>query len=178
MSCAFATSPSYDGKERGVVAVWTDEDIATLQLRLLPPGGDALVALLRRHRDSILLTAIALEGVPLIIIARQGILARLPVSGVMKKISQPEPILEAARHFLAEGNKVYLYVNLPEIPLPASVREAISAAVEETEEREVLRQRINDALDRGDKPGFMRLTQMLRAKEHPGERTRSNVRRN
>lgn len=155
-----------------------DEDIETLRLRLLPAGGDALVALLSQHRDNVLLTRIALEGVPLIIIARQGILARLPVSGAMKKISQPEPLLEAASHFLAGGNKVYLYVNLPEIPLPASVREAIHSAAAQMEEREILRQRINDALDCGDKPGFMRLTQMLRAKEHPGERTRSDVRRN
>lgn len=152
------------------------EQLEELRLKILPPGSEKIVALLIAHADQIALAKVAMEGVPLIILARHGVLARLPVKGVMSKLSSPEAIITPLGHFFQGRETLYLYTNLPALTVPPCVQEVLDEAARMQESREELKQRINAALDAMDREAFMRLSAELREKERLSERIRFDVR--
>lgn len=154
----------------------TQHAIDELRLKILPNGGERIIKLLALHTKQVVLSTIAMEGVPLIILARHGILARLPFEGTLQKLSAEAAITEALHRFFTGSDTLYLYVNLPDLPVPDCVADVMDEAAQNVQVYYELRQRINDALDAGDKERFMRLTAELKAKERIGERIRFDVR--
>lgn len=152
------------------------EQIEELRLKILPAGSERIVNLLIEHRDQVIMAKVAMEGVPLVILARHGVLARLPVKGMMSKLSNPTAIVEPLSHFFHGRDTLYLYTNLPAIAVPECVQEVLDEAALQVQSKEELKQRINAALDALDREAFMRLSAELREKERIGERTRFDVR--
>ncbi|MCL6445242.1 MAG: IDEAL domain-containing protein [Alicyclobacillus sp.] len=108
------------------------------------------------------MTHIVLENVPLLIIGRHGMIARIPVGGVVQKVSQPNDIMELLQTFFQRQDKLYLFVNLPDLPVPAEVAELLKEVQSRADRKEQLRKEIDSALDRRDEAAFMRASSELR----------------
>lgn len=140
----------------------TESEIAELRLKILPPGGEQVTELLGRFRERVTLTSVTLENVPLVILARHGMIARLPKGGDLEKLSQASAIVEALSRFFQGNDTLYLYINLPDLPIPSFVDALISEIALHVERKDTLRQAIDDALTRGDRREFARLAEEFR----------------
>ncbi|MCY0877006.1 MAG: IDEAL domain-containing protein [Firmicutes bacterium] len=152
------------------------EQLEELRLKILPAGSAKIVDLLIAHYDRVVPAKVAMEGVPLVIIARHGVLARLPIKGVMTKLSSPEAITTPLQHFFQGRETLYLYTNLPALTVPDCVQEVLDEAASRLQSTEELKRRINAALDAMDRETFMRLSAELRERERISERIRFDVR--
>ncbi|MBX5435610.1 MAG: IDEAL domain-containing protein [Alicyclobacillaceae bacterium] len=139
------------------------EDILVLKTKILPPGADIILDFLAARHHQVEMTHIVLENVPLVIIGRHGMIARIPVGGVLQKVSQTGEILDLLQTFLQKpDNKLYLFVNLPDLPLPVEVTQLLQEVQARAARKEQLYNTIDEALDRRDREAFMRATEELK----------------
>lgn len=136
----------------------TKDEILTLKTKLLPVGADTVIDFLATRHAQLEATNIVLENVPLLIIGRHGMIARIPIYGRIKKVSQPDEVLQTLQTFFSiqtpVPEKLYLFVNLPDLPIPPEVKQVLSEVEERTRLREQVKQKIDEALDARDKSAF------------------------
>ncbi|MFD1677340.1 IDEAL domain-containing protein [Alicyclobacillus fodiniaquatilis] len=136
----------------------TKEEILVLKTKLLPSGADAVIDFLAARHAQLEATNIVLENVPQLIIGRHGMIARIPINGRIKKVSQPEEVLQCLQTFFMQqsmnSDKLYVFVNLPDIPIPPEVQEVLSEVEAKALRREMVKKRIDEALDARDKLAF------------------------
>ncbi|WDL97468.1 IDEAL domain-containing protein [Alicyclobacillus sp. ALC3] len=130
------------------------EDILSLKAKILPSGADQILDFLAGRHHQVELTHIVLENVPLLIIGRHGMIARIPVGGVLQKVSQPAGILELLQTFFQKQETLYLFINLPELPVPAEVTRVLQEVQSRAQRKEELRKLIDRALDERDSALF------------------------
>jgi hypothetical protein len=138
------------------------EEILLLKTKILPAGADAIIDFLAARHHQIEMTHIVLENVPLLIIGRHGMIARIPVGGSIQKASQPQEILELLQAFFQKQDTLYLFVNLPDLHMPQEVVQVLEEVQRRAARKEELWQIIDQALDRRDKETFLRATDELR----------------
>lgn len=136
----------------------TKDELLTLKTKLLPSGADTVIDFLATRHAQLEATNIVLENVPLLIIGRHGMIARIPINGRIKKVSQPEEVLQALQSFFASiassSDKLYLFVNLPDLPIPTEVKELLSEVEERAKRRDMVKRKIDEALDNRDQIAF------------------------
>lgn len=135
----------------------TKDELLTLKTKLLPTGADSVIDFLAVRHAQLEATNIVLENVPLLIIGRHGMIARIPINGRIKKVSQSDDVVKALQTFFNNchsSDKLYLFVNLPDLPIPPEVKELLSEVEERTKLRETVKRKIDQALDNRDKVAF------------------------
>ncbi|QSO49446.1 IDEAL domain-containing protein [Alicyclobacillus mengziensis] len=148
------------------------EELLLLKTKILPQGADTVLDFLASRNQQVERTHIVLENVPLLIIGRHGMIARIPVSGSVHKVSKPDEILHQLRSFFSRQETLYLFVNLPDLPVPTEVTELLKEVQDRDAQKEALRQEIDNALSIRDKDAFIRATNALN--QLLGERRISN----
>ncbi|MCL6453102.1 MAG: IDEAL domain-containing protein [Alicyclobacillus sp.] len=138
------------------------EELMLLKTKILPPGADTVLDFLALRHQQVEFTNIVLENVPLLIIGRHGMIARLPVGGSVQKVSKPADILEQLRSFFNHQETLYLFVNLPDLPVPNEVTELLEEIDRRHMRKQHLRDQIDEALERRDKEAFLRATNELK----------------
>lgn len=133
------------------------EELLELKTKILPPGADAIIDVLASRHQQLEMTQIVLENVPLLILGRHGMIARIPIDGKLQKVSKPRVILDTLRSFFTGTDKLYVFVNLPDISLPAEVRDVLEEVEARANRKQQLLQHIDEALDRRDESEFYRL---------------------
>jgi hypothetical protein len=157
-----------------VSAVITESDLTELRMKILPPGGEQVVSLLNRYRDRVTVTSVTLENVPLVILGRHGMIARLPVDGGMQKLSEPAAMIKGLQAFLAGSSGLYLYANLPDLCVPPFVDDLIDEVARRAALRTKLGEQIDAALDARDAALFATLVNRLRQLDRELERNLEN----
>ncbi|KPV45298.1 IDEAL domain-containing protein [Alicyclobacillus ferrooxydans] len=137
------------------------EELLLLKTKILPQGADSILDFLAARHQQVELTHIVLENVPLLIIGRHGMIARIPAAGSVQKVSKPDEILSRLRSFFNRQDVLYLFVNLPDLPVPSEVTELLREVQKRDNEKERLRQQIDEALSARDKELFIRATNEL-----------------
>ena len=137
------------------------EELLLLKTKILPQGADSILDFLAARHQQVELTHIVLENVPLLIIGRHGMIARIPAAGSVQKVSKPDEILSQLRSFFNRQDVLYLFVNLPDLPVPSEVTELLREVQKRDNEKERLRQQIDEALSARDKELFIRATNEL-----------------
>jgi hypothetical protein len=132
------------------------EEILALKTKLLPSGADMIIDFLTGRHEQLDLTHIVLENVPLLIIGRHGMIARIPLHGRMEKVSQPEDILKTLQAFFQkqEQSTLYVFVNLPDLPIPHEITRLLNEIGERARRKEELERKVDEALDARDKYAF------------------------
>jgi hypothetical protein len=132
------------------------EEILALKTKLLPSGADMIIEFLAGRHEQLDLTHIVLENVPLLIIGRHGMIARIPLHGRLEKVSQPEDILKTLQAFFLKQEQLtlYVFVNLPDLPIPHEVTRLLSEISERALRKEELESKVDAALDKRDKYAF------------------------
>ncbi|WP_067931616.1 IDEAL domain-containing protein [Alicyclobacillus kakegawensis] len=130
------------------------EDILHLKTKILPAGAEMILDFLSSYLQQVELTSIVLENVPLLIIGRHGMIARIPNGGGIQKASQPKDIMALLQSYMPKNEKLYLFVNLPDLPLPAEVADVIREVEARAARKYELKQIIDEALDQRDKQRF------------------------
>jgi hypothetical protein len=132
------------------------EEILSLKTKLLPSGADMIIDFLAGRHEQLDLTHIVLENVPLLIIGRHGMIARIPLHGRLEKVSQPEDILKTLQAFFQKQDQpiLYVFVNLPDLPIPHEVTRLLNEIGERARRKEELEKKIDAALDARDKHAF------------------------
>ncbi|MDQ0191232.1 IDEAL domain-containing protein [Alicyclobacillus cycloheptanicus] len=138
------------------------EDILSLKAKILPAGADQILDYLVARHQQVELTHIVLENVPLLIIGRHGMIARIPVNGVLQKVSQPAGILELLHAFFQKQETLYLFINLPDIPVPSEVTQVLQEVQARALRKEELRRLIDRALDERDEALFYQASEEWR----------------
>lgn len=139
----------------------TRQDLLHLKTKILPVGAEPILDFLATRHQQVEFTNIVLENVPLLIIGRHGMIARIPSGGSVHKVSNPQEILEELKKFLQRQESLYLFTNLPDIPVPSEVHQVLEEVVNRHDRKEELKRRIDDALERRDKTEFLRATEEL-----------------
>ncbi|MFB5191623.1 IDEAL domain-containing protein [Alicyclobacillus fastidiosus] len=159
----------------------TKDEILTLKTKLLPSGADSVIDYLAARHAQLEATNIVLENVPLLIIGRHGMIARIPINGRIKKVSQADEVLQALQTFFAHqansSEKLYVFVNLPDLPIPPEVQQVLSEVEERAKFREQIKQRIDQALDQRDKAAFDAAVKELELLQREEERQTWRARR-
>ncbi len=140
--------------------------LSDLHIKILPPGADRVLDILEKHADRVELISFVIEKVPLLIMGRHGMIARLPQNNVIQKYSQPVEIINALRDFFQQQETLYLFINLPNLPVPKHVSELIDEVANMVETMEGIKRKIDDALDRRDHVAFLQWTQELKKLEN------------
>lgn len=148
------------------------EEILMLKTKLLPSGADPIIDFLASKHDQLEFTQIVLENVPLLIIGRHGMIARIPVGGKLQKVSHPEEILQTLQSFFNKSDLLYVFINLPDLPIPPEVTEVLLEVGKRAEQRAELRRKIDEALDRRDRALFDEATAQLKALEEDAANVR------
>lgn len=142
------------------------EEILLLKTRLLPSGADAILDLLASKYDQLEMTQIALENVPLLIIGRLGMIARIISEGKLKKVSQPSEILQILQEFFTKSETLYLFINLPDLSVPAEVTQVLQEVSQLSYRKEEIQRQIDAALDARDKKAFDTAVRELSSIQH------------
>lgn len=137
------------------------EELLRLKTKILPSGADAVLDFLAQHHQQIEMTNIALENVPLLIIGRQGILARISTASGFQKASQPKDIMALISGFLQKNEILYVFINLPDLPIPTEVTAVLEEVQKRANRKEELKKSIDEALDTGNQPLFVEATNEL-----------------
>ncbi len=132
------------------------EEILALKTKLLPSGADMIIEFLAGRHEQLELTHIVLENVPLLIIGRHGMIARIPLHGRLEKVSQPEDILKTLQTFFLKQEQqiLYVFVNLPDLPIPHEITKLLTEIGERARRKEELERKVDAALDARDKSAF------------------------
>ncbi len=101
---------------------------------------------------------IVLENVPLPIIGRHGMIARISNAQGVQKASQPKEITALISKFLQKNDTLYLFINLPDLPIPNEVTAVLEEVLARAKRKDELKQIIDEALDRGDYALFQEAT--------------------
>lgn len=156
------------------------EDILLLKTKILPPGADSVLDFLAGRHQLVEWTQIVLENVPLLIIGRHGMIARIPMNGVVQKVSQPTEIIDLLQGFFQKQDVLYVFVNLPDLPLPSEVTALLEEIQARASQKDELRRLIDNALDRRDQEAFQKasreLKQLLERESQECEQTQSKRR--
>ncbi|MCL6593291.1 MAG: IDEAL domain-containing protein [Alicyclobacillus sp.] len=137
------------------------EELLLLKTKILPAGADAILDFLATRPHQIEMTQIVLENVPLLIIGRHGMIARIPAGGSMQKISQPNEILEQLKSYLNKHDTLYLFINLPDLPLPMEVTQVLEEVQQRHARKLELQRTIDEALEKRDRELFYKASQEL-----------------
>lgn len=138
------------------------EEILMLKTKILPAGAEVVLDFLATRHNQVELTHIVLENVPLLIIGRHGMIARIPVNGTMKKVSQLQEIVELLQTFFQRNEKLYMFVNLPDLPLPEEVTQLLEEIQVRVAKRDALWKVIDEALETGNRELFYRASSELK----------------
>ena len=142
------------------------EELLVLKTKILPPGAYLVLDFLASRHQQAEWTQIVLENVPLLILGRHGMIARIPLNGVVQKVSQAKEIVDLLQSFFQTQDTLYIFVNLPELPLPAEVMQLLEEVQIRAQRKDALRRVIDDALDAKDKEAFILATSELRDLAH------------
>jgi hypothetical protein len=153
--------------EEGRFVTITKEELLQLKTKILPQGAEMIVDLLASRHTQVEITHIVLENVPLLIIGRHGMIARLYSNGVVQKVSQPAEVYEKLQAFFQKQEKLYLFINLPDLRFPSEVTELIREVESRAQRKEELKRIIDEALDRRDMKKFYEATEELRRLNAP-----------
>lgn len=137
------------------------EELMLLKTKILPTGADTVLDFLALRHQQVEFTNIVLENVPLLIIGRHGMIARLPVGGSVQKVSKSVDILDQLRSFFNHKESLYLFVNLPDLPVPNEVTELLEEVGQRHARKERLRVQIDEALERRDREAFIQASNEL-----------------
>jgi len=137
------------------------EDIIQLKTKILPVGAESVLDYLATHNDQVEITHILIENVPLLIIGRHGMILRMAKQGGVRKSSQGTEILVLLRDLISRQETLYLFVNLPDLPVPNEVLSLLEEAQYRASRREQLTAMIDSALDAGDSDMFYRVCREL-----------------
>lgn len=137
------------------------EELLLLKTKILPLGADTVLDFLAARHQQVEWTQIVLENVPLLIMGRHGMIARIPANGVVQKVSQPKEIVDLLQSFFQKQDTLYIFVNLPDLPLPAEVVKLLEEVQDRAGRKDTLRHRIDEALDARDKAAFLRSSREL-----------------
>jgi len=138
------------------------EELLHLKTKILPDGAEYILDYLAQHHNQIELSNIVLENVPLLIIGRHGMIARVYESGRIVKASQPRDINELLQAFMKRGEKLYLFINLPDLPIPDEVAEVLEEVEKRSRRKDELREIVDEALDTRNRNLFLRATEELK----------------
>ncbi|WP_067620688.1 IDEAL domain-containing protein [Alicyclobacillus acidiphilus] len=158
----------------------TKDDLLILKTKLLPAGADSVIDFLASRHGQLEATNIVLENVPLLIIGRHGMIARIPINGRIKKVSQPDEVLQTLQLFFANSmssDKLYVFVNLPDLPIPPEVKEVLSEVEARALRRERIRMQIDQALDTRDRALFDMAIRELEELQRGDDKSVWNARR-
>lgn len=147
----------------------TKDEILTLKTKLLPTGADVVIDFLAARHGQLDATNIVLENVPLLIIGRHGMIARIPLHGKIKKVSQPDEVLHTLQLFFAQTtvpDKLFLFVNLPDLPIPPEVKEVLTEVEHRAIRRDEVKRRIDAALDERNRKAFDKAVKELANLQH------------
>lgn len=120
------------------------EELLRLKTKILPVGADAVLDYLAMHHQQVEMTNIVLENVPLLIIGRHGMIARISNAQGVQKASQPKEITALISNFLQKHDILYLFINLPDLPIPNEV----TAVLEEVQARAKRKDELKQIIDR------------------------------
>lgn len=137
------------------------EELLLLKTKILPTGADTVLDFLAARHQQVEFTNIVLENVPLLIIGRHGMIARLPIGGSVQKVSKSSAILEQLRSFFNRQESLYLFVNLPDLPVPNEVTELLEEVGQRHARKEHLRARIDETLEQRDREAFIQASNEL-----------------
>lgn len=138
------------------------EEILMLKTKILPAGADVVLDFLASRHSQVELTHIVLENVPLLIIGRHGMIARIPLNGGVKKVSQLQEIVELLQTFFQRNEKLYMFVNLPDLPLPEEVTQLLDEIQARVAKKDALWKVIDEALETGNRDLFYRASNELK----------------
>ncbi len=138
------------------------EDLLLLKTKILPTGAESILDFLATRHNQVEITHIVLENVPLLIMGRHGMIARIPNNGSMQKISQPADILKGLREFFNRQDPLYLFINLPDLPVPNEVLQVLEEVQRRHAKKQALLDTIDRALDQYDKDMFLQATDELK----------------
>ena len=131
------------------------EELLVLKTKLLPSGAEAIVDFLVTHCEQLEQTQIVLENVPLLIIGRHGMIARISLHGKVQKVSQLDEIMELLQiYFASKSEPLFLFVNLPDLPVPSEVILVLAEVTQRAMHRAEIESRIDAALDARDRNAF------------------------
>ena len=150
---------------KGAQSMINQAKLTELHIKILPHGADRVLELLEKHVDRVEFVSFVIEKVPLLIIGRHGMIARLPQNNVTQKFSQPAEIINALRGFFTQQETLYLFINLPNLPVPQHISDLIEEIADKLQTAENIRRQIDNALDQRDQAAFLRWTQQLRTLE-------------
>ncbi|PWI57731.1 IDEAL domain-containing protein [Sulfoacidibacillus thermotolerans] len=140
----------------------TQTELDELRIKLLPPGAERVLELLAAHRERVEAITVVMDKVPLLIIGRHGMIARLPMDGVLQKVSQTKDVVTMLERFFEGENVLYLFVNLPALQIPLFISQMLQETAQKYQHMLTLRTCIDEALDRGDRNAFLHYTAELR----------------
>ncbi len=140
----------------------TQTQLDQLRVKILPPGTERVLELLALHRDHVETIGVIIDKVPLLIIGRHGMITRLPMNGVLQKVSQTKEVLSLLEQFFTSDNTLYLFVNLPDLQIPPYISQLLGQIAEKYEQIVILQSLIDEALDRGDRTAFLHYTTQLK----------------
>lgn len=148
----------------------TKNELLQLKTKILPKGANAVLDFLAARSSQVEETKIVLENVPLLIIGRLGMILRLQGESGTQKVSVARDIIQKLQVYFINNEKLYLYVNLPELHFPAEVTNVLNEVDAIAHEKEMLQGDIDKALDSGNRELFLKATAKLveleqRAKE-------------
>lgn len=138
------------------------EELLSLKTKILPAGADTILDFLASRNNQVELTQIVLENVPLLIMGRHGMIARIPHGGTVQKVSQPSEIQEQLRTFFQRHDTLYLFINLPDLPVPSEVKQVLEEVQNRHLRREELQRLIDEALEKRDRETFYEATAALK----------------
>jgi len=137
------------------------QDLLFLKTKILPTGAEAVLDYLTSKLQQVEMTHIVLENVPLLIIGRHGMIARIPNGGTLQKVSHPQEILEQLRLFFQRQETLYLFTNLPDLPVPTEVTQVLEEIERRHEHRQELLRQIDEALEQRNRESFLRASAEL-----------------
>jgi hypothetical protein len=142
-------------------------ELLHLKTKILPAGAETILDFLATRHHQVEMTHIVLENVPLLIIGRHGMIARIPAGGTVYKVSNPSEILEHLKQFFQRSEAtLYLFTNLPELPVPDEVAQVLDEVQRRHNRKVELWKIIDEALDCRDKEAFMAAAKELNQLMH------------
>ncbi len=139
--------------------------LSDLHIKILPPGADRVLDVLEKNSERIECIDFIIEKVPLLIMGRHGMIVRFFSVNGTQKYSQPAEIAAALIDFFKQDEKLYLFVNLPDLPIPAHVNELIDEIAIKVDLATQFRHHIDEALDARDHNEFLYWSEELKKLE-------------
>ncbi|QQE80682.1 IDEAL domain-containing protein [Alicyclobacillus sp. SO9] len=137
------------------------EELLQLKTKILPTGAEYILDFLVASHEQVELTNIVLENVPLLIIGRHGMIARIYENNRIVKASHPKEIHALLKRFLQRNETLYVFINLPDLPIPEEVTQVLEEVKDRSRRKDELRRVIDAALDDKDRDLFLQASREL-----------------